>query len=162
MIYFVLSFITVIALAIMAAQDFRERMIYSFPVLILTVMWMVYSIILYWGRMRIFVLAWTITVILYMVYKIFHIWGDGDSDVFLLFISITLCTFEIDNLLQFGFLICVFLAAAQIISLIAGVIEARIKNRKLNWDSGLAVVPGFAMVLIIMIIYGIIRKGSFA
>ena len=46
MIYFVLSFITVIALAIMAAQDFRERMIYSFPVLILTVMWMVYSIIL--------------------------------------------------------------------------------------------------------------------
>jgi len=54
------------------------------------------------------------------------------------------------------------LAAAQIISLIAGVIEAGIKNRKLNWDSGLAVVPGFSMVLIIMIIYGIIRKGSFA
>ncbi len=42
------------------------------------------------------------------------------------------------------------------------IIEAGIKNRKLNWDSGLAVVPGFAMVLIIMIIYGIIRKGSFA
>ena len=112
--------------------------------------------------MRVFVLAWTITVIPYMAYKIFHIWGDGDSDVFLLFISIILCTFKIDNLLQFGFLICVFLAAAQIISLIAGVIEAGIKNRKLNWDSGLAVVPGFAMVLIIMIIYGIIRKGSFA
>ena len=97
-----------------------------------------------------------------MVYKIFHIWGDGDSDVFLLFIGITLCTFEIDNLLQFGFLICVFLVAAQLISLIAGVIEAGIKNRKLNRDSGLAVVPGFAMVLIIMIIYGITRKGSLA
>ena len=92
----------------------------------------------------------------------FHIWGDGDSDVFLLFTGIILCTFKIDNLLQFGFLICVFLVAAQLISLIAGVIEAGIKNRKLNRDSGLAVVPGFAMVLIIMIIYGITRKGSLA
>ena len=49
MIYFVLSFITVIVLALVAAQDFRERMIYSFPVLILTVIWMAYSIIFYWS-----------------------------------------------------------------------------------------------------------------
>lgn len=162
MMYFVLSFITVIILTLVAAQDFRERMIYSFPVLILTVIWMIYSIFFYWRRMRFVVFAWAITVVLYMAYKIFHIWGDGDSDVFLLFTGIILCTFKIDNLLQFGFLICVFLVAAQLISLIAGVIEAGIKNRKLNRDSGLAVVPGFAMVLIIMIIYGITRKGSLA
>ena len=162
MMYFVLSFITVIILTLVAAQDFRERMIYSFPGLILTVIWMIYSIFFYWGRMRFVVFAWAITVVLYMAYKIFHIWGDGDSDVFLLFTGIILCTFKIDNLLQFGFLICVFLVAAQLISLIAGVIEAGIKNRKLNRDSGLAVVPGFAMVLIIMIIYGITRKGSLA
>lgn len=162
MMYFVLSFITVIILTLVAAQDFRERMIYSFPVLILTVIWMIYSIFFYWGRMRFVVFAWAITVVLYMAYKIFHIWGDGDSDVFLLFTGIILCTFKIDNLLQFGFLICVFLVAAQLISFIAGVIEAGIKNRKLNRDSGLAVVPGFAMVLIIMIIYGITRKGSLA
>ena len=162
MMYFVLSFITVIILTLVAAQDFRERMIYSFPVLILTVIWMIYSIFFYWGRMRFVVLTWEIKVVLYMAYKIFHIWGDGDSDVFLLFTGIILCTFKIDNLLQFGFLICVFLVAAQLISLIAGVIEAGIKNRKLNRDSGLAVVPGFAMVLIIMIIYGITRKGSLA
>ena len=162
MMYFVLSFITVIILTLVAAQDFRERMIYSFPVLILTVIWMIYSIFFYWGRMRFVVFAWAITVVLYMAYKIFHIWGDGDSDVFLLFTGIILCTFKIDNLLQFGFLICVFLVAAQLISLIAGVIEAGIKNRKLNRDSGLSVVPGFAMVLIIMIIYGITRKGSLA
>ena len=162
MMYFVLSFITVIILTLVAAQDFRERMIYSFPVLILTVIWMIYSIFFYWGRMRFVVFAWAITVVLYMAYKIFHIWGDGDSDVFLLFTGIILCTFKIDNLLQFGFLICVFLVAAQRISLIAAVIAAGIKNRKLNRDSGLAVVPGFAMVLIIMIIYGITRKGSLA
>ena len=54
----------------------------------------------------------------------------GTVDVFLLFTGIILCTFKIDNLLQFGFLICVFLVAAQLISLIAGVIEAGIKNRK--------------------------------
>ena len=40
MMYFVLSFITVIILTLVAAQDFRERMIYSFPVLILTVIWL--------------------------------------------------------------------------------------------------------------------------
>lgn len=117
MMYFVLSFITVIILTLVAAQDFRERMIYSFPVLILTVIWMIYSIFFYWGRMRFVVFAWAITVVLYMAYKIFHIWGDGDSDVFLLFTGIILCTFKIDNLLQFGFLICVFLVAAQLIRL---------------------------------------------
>lgn len=143
MMYFVLSFITVIILTLVAAQDFRERMIYSFPVLILTVIWMIYSIFFYWGRMRFVVFAWAITVVLYMAYKIFHIWGDGDSDVFLLFTGIILCTFKIDNLLQFGFLICVFLVAAQLISLIAGVIEAGIKNRSLTgipvwqWCQGL-------------------------
>lgn len=65
MIYFVLSFITVIVLTFVAAQDFRERMIYSFPVLILTVIWMAYSIIFYWGRMRLVAFAWVITVVLY-------------------------------------------------------------------------------------------------
>ena len=99
--------------------------------------------IFYWGRMRFVVFAWAITVVLYMAYKIFHIWGDGDSDVFLLFTGIILCTFKIDNLLQFGFLICVFLVAAQLISLIAGVIEAGIKIESLTgipvwqWCQGL-------------------------
>lgn len=50
MMYFVLSFITVIILTLVAAQDFRERMIYSFPVLILTVIWMIYSNIFLLGK----------------------------------------------------------------------------------------------------------------
>lgn len=160
MTYLILSCTTIPILIFLAAQDFKERMIYSFPVLFLSGAWAVHSIMLYRERPVALILAWIITFALYMVYKLFHIWGDGDSDVFLLFTGIILCTFEIKNLMQFGFLVCICLVTSQVVALIFGFFEAVIQKRKLDRNSDLAVVPGFAMILIVVIFYGITREGS--
>ena len=120
-----------------------------------------YSVMLYRDNLMLLIPAWTMTIALYAAYKVWSVWGDGDSDMFLLFTGIILCTFDIRNMLQFGFMISIFLVIAQVVALISGLIEAAIKKRKLDRHSDLAVVPGFAVILITVIIWGITREVSF-
>ena len=148
MTYLVLSLATIPVLVFLAAQDFKERMIYSFPVLFLTGGWAMLSVMLYLCRLFVIIGAWSSAFALYIAYSVGSVWGDGDSDMWLLFTGIILCTFDVKNMLQYGFLLCICLAGAQIAALIAGLIEAAIKERKLDRHSNLAVVPGFAVILI--------------
>ena len=120
-----------------------------------------YSVMLYRDNLMLLIPAWTMTIALYAAYKVWSVWGDGDSDMFLLFTGIILCTFDIRNMLQFGFMISIFLVIAQVVALISGLIEAAIKKRKLDRHSDLAVVPGFAVILITVIIWGMTREVSF-
>lgn len=161
MTYLILSFATIPVLIFLSVQDFKERMIYSFPVLFLSGGWAMYSVMLYRDNLMLLIPAWTMTIALYAAYKVWSVWGDGDSDMFLLFTGIILCTFDIRNMLQFGFMISIFLVIAQVVALISGLIEAAIKKRKLDRHSDLAVVPGFAVILITVIIWGITREVSF-
>lgn len=161
MTYLILSLSTIPVLIFLSVQDFKERMIYSFPVLFLSGGWAMYSVMLYRDNLMLLIPAWTMTIALYAAYKVWSVWGDGDSDMFLLFSGIILCTFDIRNMLQFGFMISIFLVIAQVVALISGLIEAAIKKRKLDRHSDLAVVPGFAVILITVIIWGITREVSF-
>ncbi len=161
MTYLILSLSTIPVLIFLSVQDFKERMIYSFPVLFLSGGWTMYSVMLYRDNLMLLIPAWTMTIALYAAYKVWSVWGDGDSDMFLLFTGIILCTFDIRNMLQFGFMISIFLVIAQVVALISGLIEAAIKKRKLDRHSDLAVVPGFAVILITVIIWGITREVSF-
>lgn len=161
MTYLILSLSTIPVLIFLSVQDFKERMIYSFPVLFLSGGWAMYSVMLYRDNLMLLIPAWTMTIALYAAYKVWSVWGDGDSDMFLLFTGIILCTFDIRNMLQFGFMISIFLVIAQVVALISGLIEAAIKKRKLDRHSDLAVVPGFAVILITVIIWGITREVSF-
>lgn len=161
MTYLILSFATIPVLIFLSVQDFKERMIYSFPVLFLSGGWAMYSVMLYRDNLMLLIPAWTMTIALYAAYMVWSVWGDGDSDMFLLFTGIILCTFDIRNMLQFGFMISIFLVIAQVVALISGLIEAAIKKRKLDRHSDLAVVPGFAVILITVIIWGITREVSF-
>ena len=158
MTYLVLSLATIPVLVFLAAQDFKERMIYSFPVLFLTGGWAMHSVMLYLDRPFVLIGAWSTAIALYIAYRVCSVWGDGDSDMWLLFTGIILCTFDVWNMLQYGFLLCICLAGAQIAALIAGLIEAAIKERKLDRHSDLAVVPGFAVILIAILIYGFSRE----
>ena len=161
MTYLILSLSTIPVLIFLSVQDFKERMIYSFPVLFLSGGWAMYSVMLYRDNLMLLIPAWTMTIALYAAYKVWSVWGDGDSDMFLLFTGIILCTFDIRNMLQFGFMISIFLVIAQVVALISGLIEAAIKKRKLDRHSDLAVVPGFAVILITVIIWGMTREVSF-
>lgn len=160
MTYFSLALATIPVLVFLAAQDLKERMIYSFPVLFLSGAWAAHSVILYKDNPIFLITAWSATIALFTAYKISGMWGDGDSDMWLLFTGVILSTFELKNMLQFGFVVCILLVGVQGIALIAGLIEAAIKKRKLDRHSDIAVVPGFAMILIMVILYGISREVS--
>ena len=160
MTYLSLALATIPVLVFLAGQDLKERMIFSFPVLFLSGAWAAHSVILYKGNPIFLIAAWSATIALYMAYKISGMWGDGDSDMWLLFTGIILSTFDLKNMLQFGFIVCILLVGVQGIALIAGLIEAAIKKRRLDRHSEIAVVPGFAVILIIVIFYGISREVS--
>ncbi len=161
MIYLILSLITIPVLIFLSAQDLKERMIYSFPVLFLSAGFAAHSVFLYKDEPVLLVFMWISALILYALYKIFHVWGDGDSDMWLLFTGIILCTFRIESALSFGFIVSIGLAGAQIMALFVGMIEAALKKDKLKGDSQVAVVPGFSLILTVMLVYGIIREVGF-
>ena len=103
MTYFSLALATIPVLVFLAAQDLKERMIYSFPVLFLSGAWAAHSVILYKDNPIFVITAWSATIALFAAYKISGMWGDGDSDMWLLFtgvIQVNLRAFK--NLERYG------------------------------------------------------------
>ena len=92
MTYFSLALATIPVLVFLAAQDLKERMIYSFPVLFLSGVWAAHSVILYKDNPIFVITAWSAIIALFTAYKISGMWGDGDSDMWLLFTGVILST----------------------------------------------------------------------
>ena len=155
MIY-VFSLITIPVIIFLAIEDLLERMIYSFPVLLLSATWAVYTGFIYKDNLPFLITAWVLAIALYAVFKIGHIWGDGDSDMWLLFVGIILSTFKMESVFEFLFTVCILLIMALAEALLTGLIEALIKKRKLNKNLDIAVVPGFTSVIIGILVYGIL------
>ena len=70
MTYFSLALATIPVLVFLAAQDFKERMIYSFPVLVLTGGWAMHSVLLYLDRPFVLISAWSTAIALYIAYRV--------------------------------------------------------------------------------------------
>lgn len=90
--YLILSIVTGIYLILSSVRDLKERMIYSFPAIVLTLAWGTYSVELYENEYGFLLGAWIATVVLWFLFRRFSIWGEGDNDVFLLFAGVLLCT----------------------------------------------------------------------
>lgn len=90
--YLILSIVTGIYLILSSVRDLKERMIYSFPAVVLALAWGIYSVELYENEYGFLLGAWVATVVLWFLFKRFSIWGEGDNDVFLLFAGVLLCT----------------------------------------------------------------------
>ncbi len=155
MIY-VFSLITIPVVIFLAIEDLLERMVYSFPVLLLAAIWAIYTGFLYKDNLPFLITAWVLAIALYVAFKIGRIWGDGDSDMWLLFVGIILATFKMESVFEFWFTVCVLLIMALAEALITGLIEALIKKRKLNKYLDIAVVPGFTAVIIGILVYRIL------
>jgi hypothetical protein len=82
----------------------------------------------------------------------FSVWGSGDSDMFLLFADIVLATSVVMNGYSVAIMECLYLIAGLLISIVIGVIESRIRNRKMAGMNEIAVVPGLAIVMIVVIV----------
>ena len=80
--YLILSIVTGIYLILSSVRDLKERMIYSFPAIVLTLAWGTYSVELYENEYGFLLGAWIATVVLWFLFRRFSIWGEGDNDVF--------------------------------------------------------------------------------
>jgi hypothetical protein len=101
-------------------------------------------------------IAVSVHLAIYLALKITGIWGDGDSDVFLLYgmIFMTMMLtgkYEI-GITMYMILEIIVMVFALIVSFVVALIEAKIKGQKLTKKSSVAVVPGFAVVIILMVV----------
>ncbi len=149
-IYLVIVLFTAVFMIISFAQDIKERTVLSFPCSVLTCAWAIvlWNVVSY-GKAEIicFLIAHSV---IYMLMRHFKIWGEGDSDIFLLFSDVCLACIPSTNIMQLALYECLLLAAAVTISLIIGVVEYKIKKKKFVLSGDIAVIPGFSVILIIV------------
>lgn len=152
-----LAVVTGTYLVLAAVWDLKSREIYTFPCNVLTVLWIVYAFVQ--GNVDVKVMAtYTIFFIaLYVAFNMTKTWGAGDSDLLLLYGSVTLAQMDgVITLLDISSQ-CIALAVVLLISAVIGFIEAKIKKETLRKDSSIAIAPGYAVVIIGSIIGGFIR-----
>lgn len=137
-------------------MDIREKKIYSFPCQVLTVIWTVF---LLWGSdkdIRLLIGYWIIQISLYIFFHHFRIWGAGDSDIFLLFGNVYFVTVGSANVYAVALGECICLAIALCISLGSGWAECKIRKEVFDIKGKAAVVPGFSVVVLLLLMHGIV------
>lgn len=152
-----LALLTGIYLVLAAVWDLKSREIYTFPCNMLTVLWIAYAFVQ--GNVDVKVIAtYTIFFIaLYVAFNMTKTWGAGDSDLLLLYGSVTLAQMDGAITLLDISSQCIALAVVLLVSAVIGFIEAKIKKETLRKDSSIAIAPGYAVVIIGSIIGGFIR-----
>ena len=91
-------------------------------------------------------------MLIYITLNCMSIWGVGDSDLYMLLGDICLLACNGANVTIVGMCVCISLAAGLILSIIIGRFEFACKGEVLEKDSGLAVAPGMAVVMIVLLI----------
>lgn len=147
--------ITVAFMVLCFATDLRERMIYAFPCMTLIALWTVLGAIST-GQFVLIGIAVSVHLAIYLAIKNTGIWGDGDSDVFLLY-GMIFMTMMLTGKYEIGITMYMILELigmvfALVVSFVVALIEAKIKGQKLTKKSSVAVVPGFAVVIILMVV----------
>ena len=148
-IFIAIAVATVIFLTVSFTTDIRERMIYAFPCMVLILSWLLiqYHFVCICLLLHLFV---------YSIMRILKIWGDGDSDVFLLYGAVyaafAITTLDIKGMSAYLIMELIGMIVALLLSFGIAGIEALIRKEKLEKQSSIAVVPGFSIVMIFMIV----------
>ena len=146
------AIITAICLVFASFGDLRERMLYTAPIIAIHIMWGVYLWTSGMYTERFLVCFWIIQMLIYITLNCMSIWGVGDSDLYMLLGDICLLACDGANVTIVGMCVCISLAAGLILSIIIGRFEFACKGEVLEKDSGLAVAPGMAVVMIVLLI----------
>ena len=145
--------VTTVYLLLCFVTDIKERMIYSFAALALSVNWWIVASIRSNKSPEIYGIV-IVHILLYLLLKAVKIWADGDNDLFLLFTAIYAAAHGVTEPFRYVVveLICIVMAMGT--ALAVAYVEARYKKIELTRKSSVAVAPGFAMVMIsILMIY---------
>ena len=154
--FMLLAISTAVYLVLATVWDIRSREIYTFPCNVLTVLWIVYAFVC--GSVDAKVMAAYIVffISLYVAFNVTKTWGAGDSDLLLLFGSVYLAHMDGRFTLLDVSSQCIALVVVLLVSAVVGYVEARIKKEKLKRDSSIAIAPGYAVVIIGVIVGGLI------
>lgn len=150
--FWVLSLVTAIYMIHAGYMDIREKKIYSFPCLLLNVMWCAYLLWNFKSNIYFLVGYWIIQIIVYIAFNHFHIWGAGDSDIFFLFGNVYLATIITINSNAVILGECIYLVIALSLSLIISWIECRFRKIKFDLKGRAAVVPGFSVMIVFLLV----------
>ena len=147
---------TGIYLVFATVWDLKSREIYTFPCNVLTALWIAY--VFFRGNVDVKVMASYIVffIALHIMFNLTKTWGAGDSDLLLLFGSVYLAHMSgVFTLLDVSKL-CIALVFVLLLSVGIGYVEARRKNEHLKKTSSIAIAPGYAVVIIGIMIGGFI------
>lgn len=157
-LFIILAVVTVVYLVLSARMDFKERKIYTFPGIMLSLSWVSYLFSTgehTWQFMVCYVLfnasAW-------MLFNRMKIWGAGDSDIFLLLSNVLLAVVGPTSGWNILFLECIAIIGVMVAAIIFGCIESKVKKVKISLKSKVAVVPGFAFVITVLLLIGVVGR----
>lgn len=154
-LYIILTVITIIYLFLSACMDFKERKIYSFPAMILSISWFLY-LISTGEYTKGFLVCYTFfNIAMWFLFNRMRIWGAGDSDMFLLLANVLLAVTGPIRGCEIIILECSAVIGIMCTAIIFGFIEGRVKRKKINLKSKVAVVPGFTFVITVMLLIGV-------
>ena len=74
--YLILSIVTGIYLILSSVRDLKERMIYTFPAIVLALAWGIHSVELYENEYGFLLGAWIATVVLWFLFRRFSMYAS--------------------------------------------------------------------------------------
>ena len=156
--YCILAVFTLIYLVLAAFMDLKERLIFVFPIVVLHALWSTYLLFSGVYDSTFLSVYWIVNLIVYLLLNHFGIWGGGDSDLFLLMGNVCLGAGATMNGYMATILECMCLCVGLGISMGISRIEAGIKKEQMTLDRGVAVVPGVAVVMTVLLVKGLIWR----
>lgn len=157
-LFMILAVVTIIYLILSARMDFKERKIYTFPGIMLSLSWLSYLFSTGEHTWQFLVSYALFNVSAWFLFNRMKIWGAGDSDVFLLLSNVLLAVVGPTSGCNILFLECIAIIGVMAVAIICGCIESKLKKEKISLKSKVAVVPGFAFVITVVLVIGAIGR----
>ena len=157
-LFMILAIVTIIYLFLSAGMDLRERKIYSFPGIMLSLSWLSYLFSTGEHTCQFLVCYTVFHATIWFLLNHFKVWGAGDSDVFLILGNVLLALTGTISGWRIIFLECIALISILTIAIIVGFIESKIKKTEFSLKTKAAVVPGFTVVISVLLATGIIGR----
>jgi len=152
--HIILAVCTGIYLILCAWWDLRDRMIYTFPCMMLTWLWVGYCVMSGEVEPKVLLAYIVLFSVFYITFALTKAWGGGDSDLLLLFGAVYLAQMKGGFSLADISSQCISIAIILLIAALVGFVEAKIKGEKLEKDSSIAIAPGYAVVISFFMIGG--------
>ena len=157
-LYIILALVTVIEIVLTARMDIKERKIYTFPIFMISLSWLSYLFSTREYTWQFLLCYGIFNLSAWLLFNQIKMWGEGDSDLFLALSNILLATVGNVGGCTILFLECMSLIYVMAMAICIGFIESRVKKEKLNLHSKVAVAPGFAVVIIVILVVGVIGR----